>query len=108
MDSASAQLWVASRTNRLWTALRIAAQTLSSSKSALGAFYRRKRAHLGPEKAISIAAHKMARMIYFTLKQQRPYVDPGPDHYVQRHQDRIIRTMEKRAQQLGYTLVKAA
>jgi len=95
-------------TNRLWTALRIAAQTLSSSKSALGAFYRRKRARLGPEQAISIAAHKMARMIYFTLKQQRPYVDPGPDHYVQRHQDRIIRTMEKRAKQLGYTLVKAA
>lgn len=95
-------------TNRLWTALRIAAQTLSKSQSALGAFYRRKRAHLGPEKAINAAAHKLARMIYFTLKYQRPYLDPGPDHYLQQHRDTIIKSMEKRARQLGYTLVKAA
>jgi transposase len=95
-------------TNRLWTALRIAAQTLSRSKSALGAFYRRKRAQLGPEKAINAAAHKLARMIYFTVKYQRPYVDPGPDHYLQQHQKTILKTMEKRARQLGYTLVKAA
>jgi transposase len=95
-------------TNRLWTSLRIAAQTLSSSKSALGAFYRRKRSHLGPEKAINAAAHKLARMIYFTLKNQRPYVDPGPDHYVQRHRDQILKNIEKRARQLGYTLTKAA
>lgn len=95
-------------TNRLWTALRIAAQTLSSSKSALGTFYRRKRAHLGPEKAIHAAAHKLARMIYFTIKHQRPYVDPGPDHYLEKHRNTILKTMEKRARQLGYTLVKAA
>lgn len=95
-------------TNRLWTALRIAAQTLSKSKSALGAFYRRKRAHLGPEKAINAAAHKLARMIYFTLKYQRPYVDPGPDHYLLQHQNSILKTMERRARQLGYTLIKAA
>lgn len=97
-----------STTNRLWTALRIAAQTLASSNSALGAFYRRKRAHLGPEKAINAAAHKLARMIYFTLNRQRPYVDPGPDHWVKQHQQKILKTMEKRARQLGYTLVKAA
>ena len=95
-------------TNRLWTALRIAAQTLSSSKSALGAFYRRKRAHLGPEKAINAAAHKLARMIYLTIKHQRPYVDPGPDRYLHQHAHTILKTMEKRARQLGYALVKAA
>lgn len=95
-------------TNRLWTALRIAAQTLANSKSALGAFYRRKRAHLGPEKAINAAAHKLARMIYFTLKFQRTYVDPGPDHYLQQHRDRIIRNMQKQAHRLGYSVIKAA
>ncbi len=94
--------------NRLWTALRIAAQTLSRSKSALGAFYRRLRARLGSEKAINAAAHKLARMIFFTLKLQRPYVDPGPDAYTQRHRDKMLKSMEKRARQLGYTLVKAA
>lgn len=95
-------------TNRLWTALRIAAQTLSRSKSALGAFYRRLRARLGPEKAINATAHKLARMIYFTLKFQRPYTDPGPDAYTQHHRDVILKSMERRARQLGYTLIKAA
>ena len=95
-------------TNRLWTALRLAAQTLARSKSALGAFYRRLRARLGPEKAINAAAHKIARMIYFTLKYQRPYTDPGPDHYLEQHRDKVVRTIEKRAKKLGYTLVKAA
>ena len=97
-----------STTNRLTTALRIAAQTLSRSRSALGVFYRRKRGQLGPEKAINAAAHKLARMIYFTIKFQRLYVDPGPDHYALQHRDRILKDMEKRAKQFGYQLVKAA
>lgn len=97
-----------STTNRLTTALQIAAQTLSRSQSALGAYYRRKRAQLGPEKAIKAAAHKLARMIYFTLKYQRPYVDPGPDHYTEHHRHRLLKSMQKRARQLGYELVKAA
>jgi transposase len=97
-----------STTNRLTTALRVAAQTLSRSKSALGAYYRRKRAHLGPEKAVNATAHKLARMIYFTLKYQRPYVDPGPDHYTEQQRNRLLKAMEKRARQLGYQLIKAA
>lgn len=95
-------------TNRFWMALRIAAQTLARSKSALGAFYRRMRARLGPEKANNAAAHKIARMIYFTLKLQRPFVDPGPDHYAEKHRDKIVRSIERRARQLGFTLTKAA
>jgi transposase len=97
-----------STTNRLTTALRLAAQTLHRSNSALGVFYRRKRGQLGPEKAIAATAHKLARMIYFTLKYQRPYIDPGPDYYIQKNRDHIIKTIEKRAKQFGYQLVKAA
>jgi hypothetical protein len=82
--------------------------TLSRSRSALGAFYRRLRARIGKEKAITAAAHRLAHMIYFTLKNQRPYIDPGPDHYTQQHRERILKSMEKRARQLGYQLVKAA
>jgi len=86
----------------------VAAQSLGKSKSALGAFYRRKRAQLGAQKAIKATAHKLARMIFFTLKSQRPYVDPGPDEYIRRHGERVLKSMERRAKQLGYTLVKAA
>jgi transposase len=95
-------------TNRLSTALRLAAQSLSRSQSALGAFYRRKRGHLGPRKAINATAYKLARMIFFTLKNQRAYVDPGPDHYIQQNRDRILKNMQRRAKQLGYALVEAA
>ena len=97
-----------STTNRLSTALRIAAQTLSRSRSALGAYYRRKKGQLGPEKAINATAHKLARMIYFTIKFQRTYVDPGPDHYTEKNRERIIKSMEKHAKLFGYQLIKAA
>lgn len=95
-------------TNRLATALRIAAQALERSQSALGAFYRRKKARLDAEKAITATAHKLARMIYFTLKSQRPYLDPGPDYYDHKYRTKILKQIEKRAKQLGYQLVKAA
>lgn len=94
--------------NRLMTALHIAAQTLARSKSALGAFYRRKRAQLGPQKANGATAHKLARMIYQTLKQQRPYVDPGENYYLERNHDRMLKSLKKRAMLMGFELVKAA
>ena len=42
----------------------MAAQTLSRSHSALGAYYRRMQARLGAPKAITAAAHKLARIFY--------------------------------------------
>jgi transposase len=97
-----------STTNRLTTALQVAAQSLERSKSANGAYFRRKKAQLGPEKAITATAHRLARMIYFTLKLQRPYVDPGPDYYFQKHRDKVLKSVQKRAKELGYILVEAA
>ena len=49
--------------NRAANAFRIAAQSLSRSQSALGAFYRRLRSRLGAPKAITATAHKLARMV---------------------------------------------
>lgn len=50
--------------NRAAQALRMAAQSLNRSQSALGAFYRRMRAKYGPERANVATAHKLARIIY--------------------------------------------
>ena len=50
--------------NRAAAALRLAAFGLHRSDSALGAFLRRKKAQLGPAKAITATAHKLARIIY--------------------------------------------
>lgn len=92
--------------NRAAAALRLAAQSLSNSKSALGAYYRRMRARLGPPKAITATAHKLARIIYAMLTQGRDYVDVGPDIYEQQYQQRILKNLHRRARDLGYTLVK--
>ena len=54
--------------NRASDALRVAASTLKKSNSALGANFRRLKAHLGPPKAITAMAHKLARLVYRMLK----------------------------------------
>jgi transposase len=91
--------------NRAAAALRVAAQSLHSSKTALGAYFRRMRARLGSPKAITAAAHKLARLIYFSLKGHWDYLDPGQDWYEKQYQNRILQSLRRRASELGYTLV---
>jgi len=86
-------------------AFRLAAQSLSRSNSALGAFYRRMRAKHGPEKANVATAHKLARIVYHLLKYREPYDDPGEAFYEQHHRERTIRSLERRAANLGMELV---
>lgn len=91
--------------NRANTALRIAAQSLARSQSALGAFYRRIRARHGAPIAVTATAHKLARIIYFMLKERQPYVDPGATYYEQQYQERLFRNLRRKAAQFGMQLV---
>ena len=93
--------------NRAAIALRIAANSLYRSKSALGAYLRRQKARLGAPKAITATAHKLARLIYSMLKHGTQYVDAGQDYYEQRYRTRVLENLKKRAIELGFTLVKA-
>jgi len=54
--------------NRAASALRLAAQGLVNSHSALGAYYRRMRARLGAPKSMTATAHKLARLVYSMLR----------------------------------------
>ncbi len=90
--------------NRAAHYLRLAAYSLHSSKSAIGAFFRRKKAHLGPAKAITATAHKLARIIYNMLKNGTEYKDVGQDYYEQRYKNRVLQNLKRRAKQLGYEL----
>ena len=63
--------------SRAAAALRLAANALHRSDSALGAFLRRKKAQLGAPKAITATAHKLARLIYTMLRDGQEYVDAG-------------------------------
>jgi transposase len=94
--------------NRANTALRLAASSLSRSDSALGAFYRRKRAQLGTPKAIVATAHKIARIVYHLLKYGQEYQDPGAAYYEQQHRERAIKNLKRQAKKLGLEVVPLA
>ena len=91
--------------NRAAAALRLAANALHRSDSALGAFLRRKKAHLGAPKAITATAHKLARLIYSMLRYGQEYVDAGAEYYETQYQQRALRIAKRRAAQLGYQLI---
>ena len=91
--------------NRAANAFRMAAQTLSRSHSALGAYYRRMRSRLGGPQAITATAHKLARIFYHLWTTGDTYIDPGVDAYEQRYRQRTLSYLEQKAQALGFELV---
>ena len=91
--------------SRAAAALRLAANALHRSDSALGAFLRRKKAQLGAPKAITATAHKLARLIYSMLRYGQEYADAGAEYYESEYQQRALRAAKRRAAQLGYQLV---
>jgi len=93
--------------NRASTALRVAAASLTRSDSALGAYYRRMRARHGAPSAITATAHKLARIIYFMLKDRKPYHDFGADYYEQQYRTRVLRNLNRQAARLGFRLEPA-
>jgi hypothetical protein len=86
-------------------ALRMAACTLSRSHSALGEYYRRMRARLGAPKAITAAAHKLARIIYHLLTTGQEYNESIFAQNEERYRQRRARRLEREAAALGYSLV---
>ena len=94
-----------SSANRAAKALRLAANALHRSDSALGAFLRRKEAHLGAPKAITATAHKLALIVYSMLRHGQGYVDAGAEYYERQYHQRAVRAAKRRVAQLGYDLV---
>ncbi len=90
--------------NRAAQALRMAASSLYRSKTAIGAFFRRMRAKLGAPKAITAAAHKLARILYRMLTEGTNYREIGENYYEQQYQARVVASLSRRAAELGYAL----
>jgi transposase len=90
--------------NRVRDVLCLCAQSLFNSRSALGAYARRMRSRLGPQKAIVAVAHKLALSIYRLLRFGKVYVDIGQDAYEQKHKERAVRNLARQAKQYGYSL----
>jgi transposase len=90
--------------NRAAQAFRQAAQAVSRSDSAIGAYYRAMRARKGPEQATVATAHKIARIVYHLLKYGEAYEAESADAYEQKRQKRELNQLTRRAAKLGYTL----
>lgn len=91
--------------NRAAIAFRQAATTLINSKSALGVYHRRMRARLGPMKAVTATAHKLACIFYRMLKFGQEYVDIGEQAQEEQYKVRMLKNLEKKAKTLGLQLV---
>lgn len=94
--------------NRAATVLRIAAQALYRSTSALGDYYRRMRAKLGAPAAITAAAHKLARIIYHLLTTRESYDETVFARNDAQVQQRRVKHLQREAAALGLTLQPAS
>lgn len=90
--------------NRAGQAFRLAAQAVSRSDTAYGAFFRRMRAKHGPQRAIVATAHKIARTVYFMLKHRQPFRHTNAEEYRQQEREREIARLKTKASKLGFTL----
>lgn len=89
--------------SRLSNALRMSAQNLHRSESALGDWFRRLRSKLGAKGAITAAAHKLARILYAMVKTRKPY---NPKHTTNQvlHKQRKEKSLRRQAKLLGFQL----
>jgi len=47
-------------------------------------------------KAVTAAAHKLARLVYTILTKGEEYTDPGQDYYEERYRERVLRQLAQR------------
>jgi transposase len=92
--------------NRAATTLRLAAMLMGKTDTALGSFYRRKRAQLGAPKAITATARKLACLIYHLIKNGQAYKEPDLRTYELKYKEQILQSLRKRAKTIGFDLVE--
>jgi len=91
--------------NRAREILQLCAQSLITSRSALGAYCRRMCGRLGKPKGIVATAHKLAVLVYRMMKFGHEYTDIGQERYEEQYKQRLLKRLAQRAQDLGFQLV---
>lgn len=93
--------------NRVASALRLAAQGISHAHCALGELCRRMKARLGKAEGITAVAHKLARLIFALITTRKPYDEAIAFAPTPQALERKIRNLHNQAQRLGFQLVAA-
>lgn len=91
--------------HRAARALRLAAQSAGNSHSPLGDFHRRMRAKLGPAKANTATAHRLARIFYAVVTQRRAFDASLLAKVIAPDPIRLEKRLRAQARQLGFDLV---
>lgn len=86
--------------------LQLAAWSLMRSQSYLGAYLRRQRSRLGAPKAITAAAHKLARIVYHLMRYGVAYVKQAEEAYAEQVRERLENQLRRRARELGFELTR--
>jgi transposase len=90
--------------NRAARALRMAAQGCHRAHNALGAFYRRIKAHAGGGKAVVATARKIAERVYRLLRYGTEYIRQEQAAYEASFRERQRRQLARKAAALGFRL----
>lgn len=91
---------------RAGQAFRAVAQTVGSgTKSALGVFYRRIRAHSGGMVASKALGRKLAELYYRVMSRGLNYVEEGLEKAEKRYVEESHKRLTRLAHKLGYKLV---
>ena len=93
--------------NRVGQALRMAATTARSDKSAIGAAHRRRMARMDTAKAVKATAHHLARMIYQMLTRGEEYVAQDLAAWEAERRDRTVANLQRQARRFDLELVAA-
>lgn len=91
--------------NRAGLALRQAAVSVGRTKTALGAFYRRIALRRSAAIAVVATARKLGALVYRALKHGQAFVEQGLAVYERQQEDRTLRSLKKRAAELGYQIL---
>jgi len=91
--------------NRVAGILRMCASTLWHCDSWLGAFFRAMKARMGPAKAITATAHRLAKLVWIMLTRKCSYEEAGADVYERKHQQRRKAWILREAAELGFHFV---
>ena len=94
--------------NRVTIALKMAACTLRTSNTYLGAQFRRLRTKLGAPVAIKAMAAKLARLVYRMLRFGMKYADQGAEFYEAQHRKRQVIYLKRKAAQFGLQIIEPA
>lgn len=93
--------------SRAAKAFRLAARSLHSSKSYLGALYRRLSYKKGSSTAIKAVARKLAVIFYKMVTEKTVFIKTEMETYNEIYKARIIKTLRKKAQSMGFELKEA-